>query len=130
VKASVPGFEDARRAGIYTDRNACATRIARTEERARLDDRVADGDRAGWMWRRGATGATRPLATSADHRRARLAMGVAAALAAVIVLIVIATCGGGSGKSSAATVRAAPANAPLSQQLNTLDRMVDRVSGQ
>jgi serine/threonine protein kinase len=76
------------------------------------------------------TAATRPLATHADHRRAWLATGVAAALAAVIVVIVIATSGGGGGKSSAATVRAAPANAPLSQQLNTLDRMIDRVSGQ
>jgi hypothetical protein len=43
------------------------------------------------------------------------------------VLIVVATSGGGT--SSAAPVHAAPANAPLSQQLNTLDRMVDRVSG-
>ncbi|HET7052107.1 MAG TPA: serine/threonine-protein kinase [Solirubrobacteraceae bacterium] len=76
------------------------------------------------------TAATRPLATHADHRRAWLATGVAAALAAVIVVIVLATSGGGGGKSSAATVRAASPNAPLSQQLNTLDRMVDRVSGQ
>jgi hypothetical protein len=46
----------------------------------------------------------------------------------VIVAIVIAAAGGG-GASNAQTVRAAPANAPLTQQLNTLDQMVDRVSG-
>jgi hypothetical protein len=51
------------------------------------------------------------------------------ALAAVIVVIVIATAGGG-GKSNVSTVRAAPANAPLTRQLSTLDRMVNRVSGQ
>ena len=73
-----------------------------------------------------ATAATRPLA-AAGHRRARVAVGAVALLAAVIVLIVVATSGGGT--SSAAPVHAAPANAPLSQQLNTLDRMVDRVSG-
>ncbi|MGZ4219316.1 MAG: serine/threonine-protein kinase [Solirubrobacteraceae bacterium] len=77
-----------------------------------------------------ATAPTQPLAAKAQHHRARLTIGVAAALAAVIVLLVVATSGGGGGKSSAATVRAAPANAPLSQQLSTLDRMVDRVSGQ
>ena len=81
-----------------------------------------------------ATAATRHLANgsapahgaTAHHRSALLAMGIAAALAAVVVLIVIATAGGG-GKPSASTVRAAPANAPLSQQLDTLDRMVTRV---
>ena len=74
-----------------------------------------------------ATASTRPLAAAARRRRALVAVGAAAVLAAVIVLIVIATSGGGT--SNAAPVRAAPANAPLSQQLNTLDRMVDRVSG-
>ena len=74
-----------------------------------------------------ATASTRPLAAQARRRRALVAVGAAAVLAAVIVLIVIATSGGGT--SNAAPVRAAPANAPLSQQLNTLDRMVDRVSG-
>jgi hypothetical protein len=49
-------------------------------------------------------------------------------LAAVIVLIVIAAAGG-RGNSNASTVRIAPANAPLTQQLNSLDQMVDRVSG-
>jgi serine/threonine protein kinase len=77
-----------------------------------------------------ATGATRRIATDADHRRAWLATGIAAALAAVIVVIVIATSGGGGGNSNATTPRAAPANAPLNQQLNALDRMVERVSGQ
>jgi serine/threonine protein kinase len=74
-----------------------------------------------------AAASTRPLAVAARRRRALVAVGAAAVLAAVIVLIVIATSGGGT--SNAAPVRAAPANAPLSQQLNTLDRMVDRVSG-
>jgi eukaryotic-like serine/threonine-protein kinase len=78
------------------------------------------------------TAVTRPLVANgvatARHRSALLAVGVAAALAAVAVLIVIATAGGG-GKSSASTVRTAPANAPLSQQLDTLDRMVNGVSG-
>ncbi|MGZ4307329.1 MAG: serine/threonine-protein kinase [Solirubrobacteraceae bacterium] len=74
------------------------------------------------------TATTRALGATAHHRFALLAMGVAAGLAAVIVLIVIATAGGG-GNSSASTVRVAPANAPLSQQLDTLDRMVNRVSG-
>jgi len=75
-----------------------------------------------------AAASTRPLAADARRRRALVAVVVAAVLAAVIVLIVVAT-GGGGGTSSAAPVHAAPANAPLSQQLNTLDRMVDRVSG-
>ena len=73
-----------------------------------------------------ATASTRPLA-AAGHRRARVAVGAVALLAAVIVLIVVVTSGGGT--SSAAPVHAAPANAPLCQQLNTLDRLVDRVSG-
>jgi serine/threonine protein kinase len=77
-----------------------------------------------------ATAATRPLAAhDPQHRRALLATGLVLALAAVIVVIVIASTGGG-GESSASTVRAAPANAPLSRQLSTLDRMVDRVGGQ
>jgi eukaryotic-like serine/threonine-protein kinase len=76
----------------------------------------------------GVTAATRALGATAHQRSAVLAIGVAAGLAAVIVLIVIATAGGG-GKSNAPTVRAAPANAPLSQQLDTLDRMVNRASG-
>jgi serine/threonine protein kinase len=84
----------------------------------------------------GATTATRPLAVTAstrllgaDARRRRVLVAVVAAavLVAVTVLIVVATSGGGT--SSPTAVRAAPANAPLSQQLNTLDRMVDRVSG-
>ena len=74
-----------------------------------------------------ATPSTQPLAVAARRRRALVAVGAAAVLAAVIVLIMIATSGGGT--SNAAPVRAAPADAPLSQQLNTLDRMVDRVSG-
>lgn len=83
------------------------------------------------------TTATRPLAAAAvtqsftthgGRRRARVALGIAAAVVAVIVAIVIAAAGGG-GASNAQTVRAAPANAPLTQQLNTLDQMVDRVSG-
>ena len=74
-----------------------------------------------------ATASTRPLAADARRRRALAAVGAAAVLAAVIVLIVVATSGGGT--SNATRVRAAPANAPLRQQLNTLDRMVDRVSG-
>ena len=75
-----------------------------------------------------ATTATRQFATYGRDRRALVAIGVATALAAaVIVLIVIAT--GGGGKSSATTLRAAPANAPLTQQLNTLDRMVSRAAG-
>ena len=83
------------------------------------------------------TTATRPLAATAvtqsftthgGRRRTRVALGVAAALVAVIVAIVIAAAGGG-GASNPQTVRAAPANAPLTQQLNTLDQMVDRVSG-
>jgi serine/threonine protein kinase len=75
-----------------------------------------------------ATAATRPLAThDPKHRRAILATGLVVALAAVIV--VIATAGGG-GKSNASTVRAAPANAPLTRQLSTLDRMVNRISAQ
>jgi hypothetical protein len=57
-----------------------------------------------------------------------MALAAIVALAAVIVLIVIAASGGG-GNSNASTVRVAPANAPLTQQLNSLDRMVDRVSG-
>jgi serine/threonine protein kinase len=77
---------------------------------------------------RSVTATTRALAATADRRPALLAIGVAATLAVVIVLIVIATSGGG-GKPTASTVRAAPANAPLSQQLDTLDRMVNRVSG-
>jgi eukaryotic-like serine/threonine-protein kinase len=77
---------------------------------------------------RGVTATTRALGATAHHRSALLAVGIAAALAAVVVLIVIATAGGG-GKSTASTVRAAPANAPLSQQLDTLDRMVNGVSG-
>jgi serine/threonine protein kinase len=73
---------------------------------------------------------TRPLIAKApQHRRTLLATGLVLALAAVIVVIVIATSGGG-GKSSASTVRAAPANAPLSRQLSTLDHMVGRDSGQ
>jgi len=82
------------------------------------------------------TTATRPLAATAatqsftrhsGRRRALVAIAAAAALVAVIVAIVIAT--GGGGASKAPTVRAAPANAPLTQQLNTLDQMVDSVSG-
>jgi serine/threonine protein kinase len=75
-----------------------------------------------------ATTATRPLASTVRPRRAVVVAAVAAVLAAVIVLIVIASAGGG-GNSSAPTVRAAPPNAPLGQQLNALDRMVNRVSG-
>jgi eukaryotic-like serine/threonine-protein kinase len=74
------------------------------------------------------TATTRALGATADHRPALLAIGVAAAVAVVVVLIVVASSGGGA-KSSASTVRAAPPNAPLSQQLDTLDRMVNRVSG-
>jgi eukaryotic-like serine/threonine-protein kinase len=74
-----------------------------------------------------ATTPTRQLATYGRDRRALVVIGVATALAAaVIVLVVIAT---GGGKSSATTLRAAPANAPLTQQLDTLDRMVDRPAG-
>jgi hypothetical protein len=77
-----------------------------------------------------ATRATRPLTAKAHQTRpALLATGLVVALAAVIVVIVIATAGGG-GKSSVSTLHAAPANAPLSRQLSTLDRMVGRVSGQ
>jgi hypothetical protein len=75
-----------------------------------------------------ATAATRALATDRRHRHAVMALAAIVALAAVIVLIVIAASGGG-GNSNASTVRVAPANAPLTQQLNSLDRMVDRVSG-
>jgi eukaryotic-like serine/threonine-protein kinase len=75
-----------------------------------------------------ATAATRALATDRRHRHAVMALAAIVALAAVIVLIVIAATGGG-GNSNASTVRVAPANAPLTQQLNSLDRMVDRVSG-
>jgi len=75
-----------------------------------------------------ATAATRALATDRRHRHAVMALAAIVALAAVIVLIVIAAAGGG-GNSNASTVRVAPANAPLTQQLNSLDRMVDRVSG-
>jgi eukaryotic-like serine/threonine-protein kinase len=75
-----------------------------------------------------ATAATRPLTLDRRHRRAVVIIAAAAILVAVIVVIVIASAGG-SGNSSASTVRAAPANAPLSRQLNTLDQMVDRVSG-
>ena len=75
-----------------------------------------------------ATAATRALATDRRHRHAVMALAAIVALAAVIVLIVIAAAGGG-GNSNASTVRVAPANAPLTQQLNTLDQMVDSVSG-
>ncbi len=76
-----------------------------------------------------ATTATRQFATYGRDRRVLVVIGVATALAAaVIVLIVIAT-GGGGAKSSATTLRAAPENAPLTQQLNTLDRMVGRATG-
>jgi hypothetical protein len=54
--------------------------------------------------------------------------GIAAVLAAVIVVVVIAAAGGG-GNSGTGPIRAAPANAPLSQQLDALDRMVNRISG-
>jgi eukaryotic-like serine/threonine-protein kinase len=74
-----------------------------------------------------ATTATRPLASVVHRRRPAVAAGVVAALAAVIVLIVIATAGGGGGSNSA-TIRPAPANASLNRQLNSLDRMVNRVS--
>lgn len=75
-----------------------------------------------------ATSVTQSFTTHGGRRRARVALGIAAAVVAVIVAIVIAAAGGG-GASNAQTVRAAPANAPLTQQLNTLDQMVDRVSG-
>lgn len=75
-----------------------------------------------------ATAVTQSFTTHGGRRRARVALGIAAAVVAVIVAIVIAAAGGG-GASNAQTVRAAPANAPLTQQLNTLDQMVDRVSG-
>jgi hypothetical protein len=75
-----------------------------------------------------ATAATRALATDRRHRHAVMAVVAIVVLAAVIVLIVIAAAGG-RGNSNASTVRIAPANAPLTQQLNSLDQMVDRVSG-
>jgi len=75
-----------------------------------------------------ATAATRALATDRRHRHAVMAVVAIVVLAAVIVLIVIAAAGG-RGNSNASTVRVAPANAPLTQQLNSLDQMVDRVSG-
>jgi serine/threonine protein kinase len=75
-----------------------------------------------------ATAATRSLASDTRHRRALVAIGAAAVLAAVIVVIVLAA-GSSGAPSSASTVHAAPANAPLTQQLNTLDQMVNRVSG-
>jgi hypothetical protein len=68
------------------------------------------------------------LASDTRHRRALVAIGAAAVLAAVIVVIVLAA-GSSGAPSSASTVHAAPANAPLTQQLNTLDQMVNRVSG-
>ena len=74
-----------------------------------------------------ATAATQSFTRHSGRRRALVAIAAAAALVAVIVAIVIAT--GGGGASKAPTVRAAPANAPLTQQLNTLDQMVDSVSG-
>jgi len=74
-----------------------------------------------------ATAATRALATD-RNRHAVMAVVAIVVLAAVIVLIVIAAAGG-RGNSNASTVRVAPANAPLTQQLNSLDQMVDRVSG-
>jgi len=75
-----------------------------------------------------ATAATRALATDRRHRHAVMAVVAIVVVAAVIVLIVIAAAGG-RGNSNASTVRVAPANAPLTQQLNSLDQMVDRVSG-
>ena len=75
-----------------------------------------------------ATAATRSLASDTRHRRALVAIGAAAVLAAVIAVIVLAA-GSSGAPSSASTVHAAPANAPLTQQLNTLDQMVNRVSG-
>ena len=75
-----------------------------------------------------ATAATRALATDRRHRHAVMAVVAIVVLAAVIVLIVIAAAGG-RGNSNGSTVRVAPANAPLTQQLNSLDQMVDRVSG-
>jgi len=75
-----------------------------------------------------ATAATRALATDRRHRHAVMAVVAIVVLAAVIVLIVIAAAGG-RGNSNGSPVRVAPANAPLTQQLNSLDQMVDRVSG-
>jgi hypothetical protein len=56
-------------------------------------------------------------------------VGAVVALAVVIVIVVIAASGGGGGrKTTSATVRPAPANAPLAQQLDALDRMIKQAT--
>lgn len=72
-----------------------------------------------------------PTITQAHDRRALAVVGVAAALAVVVVIIVIAAGGGGGGGAnhSAGTARPAPANAPLAQQLDSLDRMIEQATG-
>jgi hypothetical protein len=67
----------------------------------------------------------RPLSRD---RRALAAVGAGVTLAVLIVIVVIAA-GGGGGKQSAGTTRPAPANAPLAQQLDTLDRMIQQAAG-
>jgi eukaryotic-like serine/threonine-protein kinase len=76
-----------------------------------------DGD---WV-----TAATRVVIHRRRVGRSALAVVSALALAAVVVIL-IATSGSGGSSNGASTPKAAPSAAPLSRQLNSLDRAVDQ----
>jgi serine/threonine protein kinase len=73
------------------------------------------------------TAQTRVIRPLRRDRRALAAVGAGVTLAVVIVIIVIAA-GGGGGKQTAGTAQPAPANAPLGQQLDTLDRLIQQAT--